>query len=270
MLKKIIIIILLLAIVFLGYNYFKKEDITETKQTEKTKPAEFEEQEVLTNITRETAQINDGYFEEIVAINTQPMYYAYPKKIDEENPPKLIIYSHGQLQRVVEDFEDEYMLKLREYGDFFTKHNYVFSASNQHDDNWGEKESLSDISNSINWFEENKLPIAENIYMIGFSMGGRATINYAIKDPSNIKAITLLAPTPRANLSYDDVTKIKDIRIAIWHGTADVNIPITTSRQYVNQFRNNNKEVKLFEIEEKGHFEIETSLMNEILEFFEN
>lgn len=262
MFKKLLIICVILVTSILLYSYFKSDD--EQQQ-------HYQPEEVKVNQEEDVPELKTKqevtFFEEVIVIDGQPMYYAYPSKI-QQSPPKLIIYCHGQLQRITENLEDEYMLKMKEYGQFFASRGYVFSASNQHDDNWGGKESLKDIQNSIQWFEEN-LIISKNSYIIGFSMGGRTAVNYAIENPSNISAIALLAPTPRNNLQKTDVEALKSIPIKIWHGTEDINIPFSTTTEYVKTFNKHNKEMEVVPIENADHFEIETTLMQNILEFFE-
>lgn len=271
MLKKIIIIFTILLALLLTYLYFQQESdyVDESVETEKTKEKEEEVKEEILKFEENPAYNQAQYFEGVVNIDEQPMYYAYPLEIVKDNPPKLIVYSHGQLQRIVEDLENEYMLKMRDYGEFFASKGYAFSASNQHDDNWGQRESLDDIAKSIRWFEENEYPVLEKKHMVGFSMGGRTAINYAVENPNEIGKVALLAPTPRAELTESDVEQIRDISIRIWHGTGDVNIPFSTTQQYVQRFENYNKEIDVVPIESAGHFDIETTLMEDILEFFE-
>lgn len=268
MLKKLLIIFLISSALLLTYLYFQNNGYE--NEIEEKNEITNNEKEKTRNIEKDPAKLDAHYFEEVVVLEEQPMYYAYPLEIKEDQPPELIIYSHGQLQRVVENLDDEYMLILREYGEFFASKGYAFSASNQHGDNWGQKESLSDIKNSVLWFEDSELPIAKKKYMIGFSMGGRTAVNYSIENNKEISKIALLAPTPRENLSQNDVDKVSKTPIKIWHGTEDINIPFSVSEYYVKSFENFGKEIKLEPIKEAGHYDIEKSLMNEILEFFKD
>jgi predicted esterase len=273
MFKKFLIIFILIILLTTLLSFLKNNDKNIEEKINKEEISENEnEQErlILKKFDKTPAYKNAPYFEEIVTIDNQPMYYAYPLEIDEKKPPKLIIYSHGQLQRIVDNSEDEHMLKMKEYGKFFASRDYVFSASNQHGDNWGQRESLDDIKKTIEWFENNDFPTAEKYHMIGFSMGGRTTINYALENSENIGRIALLAPTPKLQLTQNDVNILKPISIKIWHGTEDVNIPFSTSVQYAQSFENYGKEIDVVPIENAGHFDIETTLMHEILGFFEN
>ena len=271
MFKKFLLIFTILLALLLAYSYLypSNDEYKDEDTQEETINENKEKEEETLKFDKELPYEDAKYFEDVTVIDGQPMYYAYPKEIEVNNPPKLIVYSHGQLQRIIEDLDDEYMLKMREYGEFFASKGYVFSASNQHDDNWGQRESLEDIRKSIMWFEENNMPIKNELYMIGFSMGGRTAINYSIENPENISAIALLAPTQRLQLSQNDVEQIKEIPIKIWHGKEDVNIPFHSSQQYIQEFENYGKQIELIPIEGAGHYDIETSLMDKILDFFE-
>lgn len=262
MMKKILVILFLVIIASIVFVMNKEEEIEIHKDVEERKKQE-EEEEIDLSPTGE-------YREDVVVIDGQPMYYAYPELRNNSPKPTLVVYSHGQLQRITQNLEEAYMLKIREYGEFFASKGYAFSASNQHDDNWGQAESLRDIALSIEWFTENNLPIQNQVHMIGFSMGGLAPVNYAIENPEYIKSITLLAPTPKNNLNRDSVEILTEIPIKIWHGTADINIPFTASQQYISVFETLGKEVELIPIENAQHYDVETSLMEEILEFFED
>ncbi len=264
---KILTLVLLLSLTIYLYSQSQNKNEDESKSNKVEEITKSEDEKILFDKT--PAKEDANYFEGIENIQGQPMYYSYPLEIKKKDPPELIVYSHGQLQRIVENLDDEYMQKMKKYGEFFSKKGFAFSASNQHGDNWGQQEALNDIQNSIEWFEEENLPIKDKVYMIGFSMGGRAAINYTILNPQKVKTVSLLAPTPRESLSQEDVEKIKDIPIKIWHGTSDINIPFTTSELYVQNFQKHNKQVKLIPIENAQHYDVETSLMDDIFEFIE-
>ncbi len=260
MIKKIILLFCIIsasALIYLTSSNNSNEEIPQ--ESTQVINEEITEEEIIPK--------EISFLEEIVVIDGQAMYYTYPKTAE---TPELIVYSHGQLQRIVQDLNDPYMLKIQEYGKFFASKGFAFSASNQHDDNWGQKDSLNDIAKSIKWFEENNYPIQKQIYLIGFSMGGLATINYAIESSQDIKAIALLAPTPSNNINQSTVNLLKEIPIKIWHGTDDINIPFTSSQQYVKSFESYGKEIDFVPIENAQHYDIEISLIEDILEFFKN
>src|SRR5690349_12883323 len=62
-------------------------------------------------------------------------YVAFPKTIETNTPPALVIYYHGSTQRITTNFSEEVMKNMRTYGAYFTTKNMAFLASNQHGDN---------------------------------------------------------------------------------------------------------------------------------------
>jgi predicted esterase len=151
---------------------------------------------------------------------------------------------------------------------FFTENNYIFAASNQHGANWGSDESIQDNINLINWIKE-EYNTQENVNMIGYSMGGLPTMNFASKYPERVNKIALLAPTTYSEQWDEDrVEKIKDIDIQIWHGTEDVNVGYSLSTTFVDKLKSFDKEVELVTLEGKTHWDIHTEYMEDILEFF--
>jgi predicted esterase len=264
MTKKILLFtFLLIAIFFTGqfilnnHKPYEKVDLQkEPLVVEQIESEQIDEQEIT------------EYIENITVIDGQPMYYAYPKSA---NSAKLIIYSHGQLQRITTNLDDPYMLKMREYGEFFALHGFVFSASNQHDDNWGEKDALMDIKNSIKYINSlGEIQILPQKLLVGFSMGGRSAINYALASPDEIEKIALLAPSPSPLISGNSVKKLTNIPIKIWHGEKDINIPIAISQDYVKIFEKHGKEVEFSSVKETDHFELETLMFEDILEFLKD
>jgi predicted esterase len=105
--------------------------------------------------------------------------------------------------------------------------------------------------------------------MLGYSMGGLPTMNFASDYPERVNKIALLAPTTRSNeWNAERVAKIEDIDIQIWHGTADVNVGYSLSTTFINTLESFGKEVELVTLEGKTHWNIHTEYMEDILEFF--
>lgn len=209
-------------------------------------------------------------YEEInQAIEGQTAYIVAPTNIDENNPPSIILYSHGSNTRVISDMFDPFMMDLQEYGIYFTQYNFIFAASNEHDENWGNAASIADMANLQTWIEE-RYETSGKIYMIGFSMGGLPTMHFVQKYPENIEKIALLAPTTRTyEWNQTEVNKIMNIDIKIWHGTNDVNIGIVNSRNFVQSLGKLGKKIELIEIEGKAHFDVDKEYMTDILTFFQ-
>lgn len=264
-LKNIVLFILFLALlaipIYLAYKVLlpHTEISNQPQETEEVKKAEEEEEEVY-----------DGppYLEVYETIEGQPTYIAVPAPIDPEDPPRIILYSHGSNTEVSFDTNDEFMQDLRAYGVFFTENNYIFAASNQHGANWGNDESIQDNINLIDWIKE-RYDTQDKVNMIGYSMGGLPTMNFASDYPERVNKIALLAPTTNSN-EWDTqrVAKIRDIKIKIWHGTADVNVGYSLSTAFVDKLKSFDKEVELVTLEGKTHWDIHTEYMEDILEFF--
>jgi len=264
--KGILFVIILLLLCILGYFIYKeflnsKEDI----EQESTQDTDMEEE-----IVQEEEEIPQGpaYQEFFPIIEEQQAYVVIPR-IDKENPPTLVIYSHGSNTTVTQNMEDQFMRDMQAYGIFFTKYNYIFSASNQHGVNWGSSAAIQDTINLKNWIDEN-YDIQPKVYLIGFSMGGLPTMNFATTYPDIISKIALLAPTVKSSeWNQTRADKLKDIDIKLWHGNKDVNVPYSYSVYFVNKLKGYGKDIEFITLEDKTHFDIDTEYMNEILEFFE-
>jgi len=264
--KGILFVIILLLLCIPGYFIYKeflnsKEDI-EQESTQDTDMGE--------EIVQEEEEIPQGpaYQEFFPIIEEQQAYVVIPR-IDKENPPTLIIYSHGSNTTVTQNMEDQFMKDMQAYGIFFTEYNYIFSASNQHGVNWGSSAAIQDTINLKNWVDEN-YDIQPKVYLIGFSMGGLPTMNFATTYPDIISKIALLAPTVKSSeWNQTRADKLKDIDIKLWHGNKDVNVPYSYSVYFVNKLKGYGKDIEFITLESKTHFDIDTEYMNEILEFFE-
>lgn len=266
---------LLLIPGYLCYKIFL-ENINTEQTEEDEKEEESEEasntQEIITDLPIEDISFEEGehYKEDLPVIDDQQAYVLSPKKINTSDPVTLVIYSHGSNTNVTQDFEDPFMKDLQSYGILFTQHNYIFAASNQHGMNWGNEASIRDIQNLINWVSQ-RFNIQPQIDMIGFSMGGLPTMNFASQNPDMINKIALLAPTARSSeWNKDRAANLKNMDIKIWHGTKDVNIPITSSITFVNKMSQYGIDIELEQIEGKTHFDVDAEYMDNILEYFES
>lgn len=267
-LKNILIFILLVVLLLVpGYFFYKiffldKNDIQEdTPISQEETKDEIEQQE---SVEKESIPFKE-YFP---ILDQQQAYVVVPGKLDKENPPILIIYSHGSNTTVTQNMQDQFMQDLLAYGEYFSNHNYIFSASNQHGANWGSAASLRDTSNLIEWVMEN-FDIKAKIYMIGFSMGGLPTMNFVSQNSNMIEKVALLAPTTKASeWNIQRAEMISNIKIKIWHGNADVNVPYSSTVNFVNKLKNLGKEIQFETIQGKGHWDLDTEYMEEILIFF--
>jgi predicted esterase len=163
---------------------------------------------------------------------------------------------------------DPFMIDLQGYGKYFGEQNFIFAASNEHDENWGNTASLADMLLLQQWIESH-YTTSGKIYLIGFSMGGLPTMHFAVKYPENITKIALLAPTTRTyEWTKADADKMANVAIQIWHGTADVNIGYSNSVNFVAYMKNLGKVIPLITLEGKSHFDLDTEYMDQVLQFF--
>ena len=211
----------------------------------------------------------ENFFEKLPVIDDQQTYIAIPMRVDTETPPAIVIYNHGDLEVVKDSVSGEFMEKLRGYSRVFTSNNYVFAASDIHN-NDNTDSPVVDIHSLIEWIQEN-YSSSTDIYLIGFSRGGYTTTNYISEYSNNIKGVALLAPATYYSEWRDiNVNKIMNIPIKIWHGTTDVNIGIIHSYNFIGRLEEYGKAIEIEEKEGKAHFDVDDEYISEILEFFES
>lgn len=261
----LIFFLILIAIpVYFAYKTFSpRVEIFDTN--EENKQEEQIEQE------EETEEFSGPHYEEMYEdIGGEIAYIAVPTNIDKKKLPTIVVYSHGSNTRVTMDTEEEFMKDLQKYGEIYTEKNLIFAASNQHGENWGNQLSIQDTLNMIEWIKE-RYETKEKIYMVGFSMGGLPTLNFATTHPELVSKIALLAPTTRASeWNSERVEKISEMKIQIWHGTADVNVGYSLSTTFVNKLQSLGREIPLITLEGKTHWDMEEEYMDDVLEFLIN
>lgn len=268
----LLFIVFLLLLAFPGYLCYKVI-IEHQKATPVSNTKEDTTQVPDTNDTESNTQTSETpsgphYEEMFKTISGQEAYIAVPTNIDATNPPAIVLYSHGSNTLVTSDTTDPFVKDLQAYGVLFTGSNFIFAASNEHGENWGNTNSIDDMLNLEQWIQ-TKYTTSPKIYLIGFSMGGLPTMHFADKYPANITKIALLAPTTRTyEWNSTEVKKIESITIKIWHGTSDVNIPVSSSRNFVKYMKSLGKDITLVELQGKTHFDVDAEYMNDILEFF--
>jgi len=256
----ILIILTVLTTIYI-YNYYNKP-----KPLEEVKEQKPQQEQPKTE--EKPVQEGPQYEEILTTIEGQQAYICVPTNIEENNPPTVIIYSHGSNTNITEDMNEQFMKDMQEYGILFTSHNYIFSASNQHGVNWGNSASVQDMLNLKTWIEE-RYSIQPKINLIGFSMGGLPTLNFATKYPEFIGKIALLAPSIKsAQWDNTRAQKLKDIQLKLWHGNKDVNVPYSSSVSFVKKLQGYGITINFVTVEDKGHFDIDTEYIQDILEFF--
>lgn len=266
-LKDILLFLIFLALIavpiYFAYTILlPRVEIFDVEKEEETNQEEI--------VPEEPEEIVEGpHYEELYeTIEEEVAYIAVPTKIDKKNPPTIVIYSHGSNTRVTLDTEEAFMKDLQTYGELYTKDNLIFAASNQHGENWGNQLSIQDTMNMIDWIKEN-YDTNEKVYLIGYSMGGLPTLNFATTYPEIIAKIALLAPTTRSTeWNQERVNKLEDMDIQIWHGTADVNVGYYLSTTFVSKLKTLGREIPLITLDGKTHWDLDTEYMEDILQFF--
>ncbi len=254
-----LLVIVGVSIFFIIQTKSKKENDTPPVQD-----IDIEEE----GIEEEVTPAGPHYEELLPEIGGQQAYIVVPTKIDKKNPPTVILYSHGSNTQVTQNMEEPFMKDLQMYGVLFTQHNYIFAASNQHGVNWGNTASIQDTLNLKVWIEEN-YSVKDRVHLLGFSMGGLPTMNFATTYPEIIEKIALLAPTTKSsdwNQSRADT--LKDMDLKLWHGNKDVNVPYSYSASFVKKMSGYGVYIEFVTLEDKGHFDIDTEYAEDILHFF--
>jgi predicted esterase len=270
----VLVFIVLLAIPgYLSYKIFFPLEFTNTKDnTPNESSEEIIDDNKETELPEEEKEepVTGPHFEEMFEIiEGQMAYISVPTNIDLSNPPKIVVYNHGSNTRVTNNLDDLFIQDLQLYGERFTNENLIFAASNAHDENWGNTDSINDIQNMIFWIKE-RYETSDDVYMIGFSMGALPTTHYLTTYPANVKKVALLAPTTRTyEWDINTVNKVPDTEIKIWHGIDDVNIGIVYTDEFVEYMKKLGKDIELVRLKDKAHFDLDTEYMEEILKFFQ-
>jgi predicted peptidase len=209
--------------------------------------------------------------EEIVRINGELAYIAYPLEFTEENPPTIVVYNHGQFEKIDETYVEKNRLSsnLRTYAEELTKDNkYILAASNQHGDSWGDSASIKDNQDMINYITERNVT-EDRVNLIGFSMGGYSALNFSKKYPDQVASIALLSPgTGYFDWTTNEYRQLIGIPIKIWHGEDDVNILISHSIDFVETAKEKGLSIGLVSIPEYTHYDTDENLQSEVTNFF--
>jgi dipeptidyl aminopeptidase/acylaminoacyl peptidase len=272
----VIAMLLIIGMPIYGYFKLKPDKIfnidDKTEETEQNfNDSTSVNEEINEGIEEEKKSIEiTGYEEELVEIEGQWAYIAVPKPIDPNNLPRLVIYNHGSNTSVEKNFYPDFKNDLLEYVNTLVLKNYIFAVSNAHGVNWGSIESIKDNYNMYIYIKD-KYGIKEKIYMIGFSMGGLPTMNFATEYPELVSKIALLAPTTRIS-EWDEerVSKLENMDIKIWHGTKDVNVGYIYTENFINKIKSFGKEIDFVTLEDKTHWDVDTEYVEDILQFFSN
>ncbi len=262
--KRVLLMILLVTLIGI-FSFFIYPKISEKNTVEPIPEQNTPQKNEIAIPPKEDPIEIEEIFE---TIGGQLAFIAIDTKYEEKNNLPIVVYSHGSTYSVTSNPDNQLLKDLRLYADAFVKKGYIFAASNQHGDNWGNDLAVEDTRKLIEYIQTN-FTSSKEIYLIGFSMGGLPTMNFAEKYPENIVKIALLAPTSYATRwSSQRVENIKEIPIMIWHGDMDVNVPYSMTTALIARLKAYDKEVILETVEGMGHWDVDTEKIGEVLEFF--
>lgn len=88
----------------------------------------------------------------------------------------------------------------------------------------------------------------KRIYVVGFSMGGFGTWDWAMSEPKEFAAIAPIAGGSKVNT----VSKIKNLPIWAFHGKIDKKVPYERSKSLMDKLKTS-KVAKLTTFEDEGH-----------------
>lgn len=257
---------MILLVVIIGiFSFFIYPKISEKKTVETTPQQNTPKENEIANPPKEDPIEVKEVFE---TIGGQLAFIAIDTKYQEKKNIPIVIYSHGSTYSVTSNPDNQLLKDLRLYADSFVKKGYIFAASNQHGDNWGNDLAIEDTRKLVEYIQTN-FTSSKDIFLIGFSMGGLPTLNFAQKYPEGIVKIALLAPTSYAtNWSSQKVKSIREIPVKIWHGDMDVNVPYSMTTALIARFKAHEKEVILETVSGMGHWDVDTEKIEDVLVFF--
>lgn len=274
--KKTVLMLLIALLLGLGYTFFvvlsnqEPDPKTTDSDTTNSGPSVITHQTPpIDNVKPREVLIEENAL--IHQIDGENVFTAWPEVLTGDLP-KVIIYNHGSTLHVKEDFSTQFMKDLQYYGELATEKGWIFSASNAHGDNWGSNQALEDINKQIKFIADELGVVPEELdyYFIGYSMGGLPTMNYTTGYDHQPTRIVLLAPTVYIwEWNATRFGKLEGIDIKIWHGNADVNVPLSLSVNLASAAATNEQDMEHIIVEGAGHFDIDVELADQVLEYFE-
>lgn len=260
----VVAILLIIGIPIYGYFKLKPDRIFNMN----TQPPKVDNKLVEDIEEVEEPIVITGYTEELVEIEGQWPYILAPELIDPENLPTLVIYNHGSDTVVEENLNEEFKQDLIAYGEKFTPQNYIFAVSNAQGFDLDTPQAVTDNYNMYEYIKE-KYGIQEKVNMVGFGKGGLPTLNFISEYPELVSKVALIAPvTNITKWNQEMVERVKDIYIKIWHGTADVNVGYTYTKNFVTKVQGLEKSIELVTLGGKTHWNVEMESIDEVLQFF--
>lgn len=159
----------------------------------------------------------------------QDYYYSY------ESTP-VIIFLHGR------SLCGNNLNKVRRYGplDAIVKGRQI-EALVIVPQNPGGTWNPDKINDVLEWTKQHYAMDTTRVYVLGMSLGGYGTLDFAATYPDKVAAAMALC----GGYSLSDVSGLGKLPLWIMHGTADRAVPIKYSKAVVQSLQNNNNDKRL-------------------------
>lgn len=155
-------------------------------------------------------------------------FYAPREYVTEHRRVPVIIFLHGA------SLCGNNMQKVRRYGllHAIEKGRY-YPAMVVAPQNPGGSWSPKKIAKILDWVEQNHDVDTTRVYVIGMSLGGYGTLDFAGTYPDRVAAAMALC----GGSTLKDFTGLGRIPLWILHGTADRAVPVSQSKNVVNEIK---------------------------------
>jgi len=186
---------------------------------------------------------------------TMPYYIYVPLDYDKNRSYPLLVYLHGSGQ-------DDHALERAD----FIKDGYIVVAPNGRgvSNCFYTKESQEDISDAIDDVEREFNIDKKRVVLSGFSMGGYGVFRTFIENPDRYSAIAIISGHPDLARKMVDKNGINfldekykqlfnNISVFIYHSKDDINCPYILMRQFAENIKTSNPNVRFVEDENMGH-----------------
>jgi len=165
--------------------------------------------------------------------------------VEKEFPLILFLHGAGERGNNIEIVKRHGIAKIVEQKDNFP----FITISPQCNLNSSWLQILPQLYELLNFIIENYKVDKRRIYLTGLSMGGFGTWHLAINYPELFAAIAPVCGGGNPEFAY----KIKDTPIWAFHGDNDEIVPVSFSKEMVNELKNLGANVKFTIYQNTGH-----------------
>jgi predicted esterase len=100
-------------------------------------------------------------------------------------------------------------------------------------------------------------------------MGGMPALKQVILYPKEVSRIALLAPAQQVETyTSTQIKYFREVKLKVWHGTADMNVPYWVTEELVTYFKKNNTPIEVVTLKGKIHWDVDTEYMKDVYEWF--